>query len=217
LTNMNEASPTAGEPAAGHEDLHTAPRGDHSEAALAFTRGASDVRIHPEQEAERLFTARFTGRQPTVSAARGTVSIRYPAQLSRRTGGDVTLNPHLTWAIRVQGDASRLNADLTQVGLSAIDIDGGASQVTLRLPPPGDVTVPVRIGGGASHVTVLRPAGVVARLTVSKGAADLAFDEQRFGAVGGEIKLQSPPAPGQTGCYEISIGSGASHLIVATT
>jgi hypothetical protein len=136
--------------------------------------------------------------------------------LNFRTGGDVTLNPDVTWTIRIQGGAGDLDADLTQVGLSAIDIDGGASKVTLHLPPPGDITVPVRIGGGASHVTVLRPAGVIARLDISRGAADLAFDEQRFGAVGGEIQLESPPTADGTGRYDITIGSGASHLTVAT-
>jgi hypothetical protein len=49
----------AGDPVAGREDHHTAPRGDRTEATLAFTRGASDIHIHPEQVAARLFTARF--------------------------------------------------------------------------------------------------------------------------------------------------------------
>jgi hypothetical protein len=73
---------SAGEPAAGREVLHTARRGDHTEVTLARTRRASDIRIHPEQAPDRLFIARFTGRQPTVSVARGTVSIRYPVGLS---------------------------------------------------------------------------------------------------------------------------------------
>lgn len=208
--------PSAGEPAAGRED-HTAPRGDHTEATLAFSRGASEIRIDPEQILDRLFTARFTGRQPAVSVARGTVSIRYPVGLSFRTGGEVSLNPDVTWAIRIQGGADGLHADLTRVGLSMIDIDGGASQVSLRLSSPGDATVPIRIGGGASRVTIHRPTGVATRLNVSKGAADLTFDEQRFGAIGGEIQLESPPTAGGTGRYDISIGSGASHLTVATT
>ena len=208
--------PSAGEPAAGREDHHTAPRGDHAEATLAFSRGASDIRIDPEPRSDRLFTARFTGRKPTVSVAGGTVSIRYPAALNFRTRGDVALNPDVTWTIRIQGGADGLHADLARVGLSAIDIDGGASQVTLRLPSPGDTAIPIRIGGGASHVTILRPPGVVARLNISKGAADLAFDEQRFGAIGGEIQLESPPTAGGTGRYDIDIGSGASHLTVAT-
>jgi hypothetical protein len=208
---------SAGEPAAGREDHHTALRGDHTEATLEFTRGASEIRLDPEQTPDRLFTAQFTGRQPAVSVARGTVSIRYPVGLSFRTGGEVRLNPDVTWAIRIQGGADGLHADLARVGLSVIDIDGGASQVTLRLPSPGDTAIPIRIGGGASHVTVLRPTGVATRLNVSRGAADLAFDEQRFGAIGGEIRLESPPTAGGTGRYDITIGSGASHLTVATT
>jgi len=208
--------PSAGEPAAGREDHHTAPRGDHTEATLDFTREASEIRIDPEQTRDRLFTARFAGRHAAVSVVRGTVSIRYPVGLNIRTGGDVTLNPDVTWAIRIQGGASGLHADLARVGLSAIDIGGGACHVILRLPSPGDTAIPIRIGGGASHVTIHRPAGVIVRLNVSKGAADLAFDEQRFGAIGGEIQLESPPTADGTGRYDITIGSGASHLTVAT-
>jgi hypothetical protein len=147
---------SAGDPVAGRED-HTAPRGDQAEATLAFTRGASDIHIHPEQTPDRLFSARLTGRQPTVSVARGPVSIRYPVGLNFRSGGEVALNPDVTWTIRIQGGASGLDADLARLGLSAIDIDGGASDVILRPPPHGDITVPVRIGGGASRDTILRP------------------------------------------------------------
>jgi hypothetical protein len=196
---------------------HTAPRGEHTEATLDFTRGASSVHILPEQAPDRLFTAQFTGRQPTVSVTGGTVSIRYPVGPNFRTGGEVTLNPDLSWTIRIQDGAVGLDADLTRVGLSAIDVDGGASRVTLHLPRPDDVIIPVHISGGASRVTILRPTGVATRLYVRKGAAELAFDKQRFGAVGGEVQLESPPVAGSAGRYDITIGSGASHLTVTTT
>jgi hypothetical protein len=137
--------------------------------------------------------------------------------LNFRSDGEVALSPDVTWTDRIQGGASNLDADLARVGLSAIDIDGGASDVMLRLPPPGDITVPVRIGGGASRVTVIRPAGAVARLRVSRGVADPTFDEQRLGAIGGEIWLESPPAVDRTARYGITIGSGASNLTVNTT
>jgi hypothetical protein len=45
--------------------------------------------------------------------------------------------------------------------------------------------VPVRIRGGASHVRMRRPAGVPVRLHVGHGIADLRFDDQELGAVGG--------------------------------
>jgi hypothetical protein len=129
----------------------------------------------------------------------------------------VSLNPDVTWAIRIQGGADDVYGELCRIGLSMVDIDAGASEVYLRLASPGSATVPIRIGGGASRVTILRPVGVATRLNISKGAADLSFDEQRFGAIGGEIQLESPSTAGGTGCYDISIGSGASHLTVATT
>jgi hypothetical protein len=75
--------------------------------------------------------------------------------------------------------------------------------------------VPIRIGGGASNVTILRPPHVGARLRVKRGAAHLAFDEQRLGAIGGLIRFESSPDGTTTG-YDIHVGSGANRLTVAT-
>jgi hypothetical protein len=63
----------------------------------------------------------------------------------------------------------------------------GASQVEVRCPAAG--VVPVRIRGGASQVRIRRLAGVPVRLRVGRGVADLRFDEQAWGAVGGGLRL----------------------------
>jgi hypothetical protein len=91
----------------------------------------------------------------------------------------------------------------------------GASRVELRLPRPSGV-VPVRIGGGASHVRIRRPAGTPAQLRIGRGVADLSFDEQEFGAVGGRLRLESPQAGSADGRYEIEIAGGAAHVQVTT-
>jgi hypothetical protein len=76
--------------------------------------------------------------------------------------------------------------------------------------------VPVRIGGGASHVRIYRPAGTPARLWIGRGVADLTFDEQHFGAVGGRLRLESREADSTDGRYDIEVAGGASHVQVTT-
>jgi hypothetical protein len=94
-------------------------------------------------------------------------------------------------------------------------VSGGASRVELTLPQPSG-TVPVRVLGGASNVAIHRPEGVAAHVRVGSGSTHLAFDDQRFGAVGGEVSLQSPDYEGASDRYEITITGGASSLTIDT-
>jgi hypothetical protein len=68
--------------------------------------------------------------------------------------------------------------------------------------------------GGASNVAIHRPGGVAAQLRVVGGSTNLAFDERRFGAVGGEVSLQSPDYEGASDRYDITITGGASSVII---
>jgi hypothetical protein len=192
---------------------HTADRGDVSSCVLKVMPGAADLVIHAEQAPDRLFTARFESPQPAVSVAGGTVRVRYRYS-HLRTRGEVALAPTVRWAVELRGGAHKVDADLTDVPLAYFDIDQGANLVTLRVSPLAG-WVPVRIGGGASHVTIVRPSTAGARLHVQRGAAHLVFDGQHFGAVGGEVRMESPQAGGAGG-YDIHVGAGARYLTVAT-
>jgi hypothetical protein len=49
---------------------------------------------------------------------------------------------------------------------------------------------------------------------VGGGSTNLAFDEKRFGAAGGEVSLQSPDYESASDRYDITITGGASNLTV---
>lgn len=195
---------------------HAAPRGDLAAATITFTPGAFGVTICAGGEPDRLFTARFAGRQPVVSVADTTVSIDYRGRPGRNSPGVVLLNPDVAWAVRVEGEADDLEADLAKLAVTLIHIGGGARQVMVRLPLPCRRWVPVRIRGGARRVAVVRPAGVGATLHVRRGVADLTFDARHVDAVGGSLDLVSPPGEPQSGRYDLVVGLGASHLTLST-
>jgi hypothetical protein len=205
-------------PAAGQH--FSAPRGAHTQGRLEFPRGAAHLTIHGAS-IQDLFRARFDQPAPSVGVDGGTVTVRYPRFGERgglrpwaRRGGDVTLNQEVAWHIEVRGGVAYLDADLRVLRLEALDLGRGASQVEVRLPRPAGV-VPVSIHGGASHVRIRRPAGVPVRLRVGHGVADLRFDEQQWGAVGGELRLATPEAAQGPDRYQIEIGSGAAHLEIS--
>jgi hypothetical protein len=138
----------------------------------------------------------------------------WPRPWARR-GGQVTLNKDVSWDLSIQGGVAQLEADLRGLQAEAIEVSHGASRLDLRLPRPSGV-VPVRIGGGASHVRIRRPAEAPARLRIGRGVTDLTFDEQHFGAVGGRLRLDSRQAAAADSRYEIEISGGASDVQVTT-
>jgi hypothetical protein len=200
---------------------YSVPRGSLSRGRLEFPRGAARLTLRGEAIPE-LARARFDPPGPSVTARGGAVSVRYPRfaprawlRLWRRRGGQVTLNSDVAWELGMRGGVAHLDADLRELTLEALEVRRGASRVELRLPRPSGV-VPLRIGGGASHVRIRRPAGTPARLRIGRGVTDLTFDNQEFGAVGGRLRLESPQADGAADRYEIEIGGGAAHVQIAT-
>jgi hypothetical protein len=199
----------------------SAPRGSLRRGRLEFARGAARLTIRGAGITE-LFRARFDRPVPSVSVREGAVTVRYPRFSLRgwprpwvRRGGQVTLNDAVSWELSIRGGVAHLDADLRGLRVEAIEVSHGASRLDLRLPRPSGV-VPVRIGGGASHVRIRRPAGTPARLRVGRGVTDLTFDEQEFGAVGGRLRLESRQAAAAAGGYEIEIAGGAAHVQVTT-
>src|SRR5215472_9312263 len=95
-----------------------------------------------------------------------------------------------------------------------LEITGGASHLELTLGQPHGV-VPVRVRGGASHVTIWRPADVPVGVSVRGGVRELELDDQRFGAIGGRTQVSTGAWRQAESRYDLEIGGGASHLTVA--
>jgi hypothetical protein len=83
---------------------------------------------------------------------------------------------------------------------------GGASGVVVTLPRPSG-TVSVGVSGGPAT----QPSTVAARISVGRGASKLTFDEQCFGAIGGETRLQSPHYEGAADRYDIEVSGGPAN------
>ena len=193
------------------------PLGSATSGHLRFVRGASNVTIHRDPSTDDLYRARFEGPLPEARAEGGIVTIKYPRTLHpfdwRKWDTDIVLNGQIPWEIGVVGGVSRLDADLSGLRLDSFDVSGGASKVEMTLPKPSGA-VSIRFDGGASDVTIRRPAGVAARVRARGGASNLTLDDQHFGAIGGETRLERPDYSGATDRYEITITGGASNVAI---
>jgi len=113
----------------------------------------------------------------------------------------------------IQGGASDVTAELGGLDLAGLEVKGGLSMIRLELPTPSSV-VPIRISGGASDVTVRRPAGVAARVHLKGWASFFVFDDQTFSAVGNDVRLQNPGFELTAPYYDIEVVGSASMVTI---
>jgi hypothetical protein len=190
----------------------TAPLGSVEMGRLEFTRGASHLTIGVDPSMDDLFRSRFDGKVPEVAVDGGTVSVKYRPSFHPPTG-EITLSGRVPWTIRAHWGMSDVTADLEGLELRDLEISGGSSRFEIRLPRPGS-SIPVRIGGGASDVEVIRPAGVPVRVRIGGGASKLAIDDFSVGSAGGKTDWKSPDYDSAEQRYDIEIGAGASKVTV---
>jgi len=203
----------------GEGRISSAPLGECASGRLVVSSGVSRLTLRSDESMTELYQARFEGPLPEVKAKDGVVTIRYPRRMivpgKEQRAAEVTLSVAIPWQIVIQGGASDVNADLGSLNLAGLEVKGGLSSIHLDLPKPSGA-VPVRISGGASEITVRRPAGVAARAHLKGWVSTFVFDDQTFGDVGNNVWLQSsgfePTAP----YYDIEVASSASTVTITS-
>ena len=197
----------------------TAPLEGVRRGRLVFSSWASRLNLRGDAAMDELYRASFEGPVPDVKVEGGIVTLRYPRRLRlfdrSKQGAEVVLNAAVPWQIELKGGASEVVAELTGLDLSGLEVRGGASSFRVELPEPSG-TVPVRIAGGASEIVVRRPPRVAARVRLKGWASQLTFDDQTFGAVGSDVRLQSPGYEDAAGRYDVEISGSASDLTLTT-
>ena len=203
----------------GGEGIFSAPLGDLESGRLVISSGISRLTVHADAGMAELYQARFEGPMPDVKAQDGVVTIRYPRRLwipgREQRAAEVTLSAAVPWRIMIQGGASEVIAELGGLDLAGLEVKGGLSSTRLELPVPSGM-VPIRISGGASEVTIQRPAGVAARVHLKGWASQFVFDDQTFSAMGNDVRLQSPGYEAAAPCYDIEVASSASMVTITS-
>ena len=197
----------------------SAPLGSASAGRLEFTKGAAKISLKGDPALTDLYQASFVGPVPEITVNGNTVVVQQRRRFRpfdwRAQSADFTLSTAVPWDISLRGGMWKLAADLTALRVTSLEVTGGASDIEVRLPAPAG-TVPVRVSGGASKVTLLRPRGSEARAEVAGGASQLIFDDQRLGAIGGRTVLASGGFVDAADRYEIRFTGGANQATVAT-
>ena len=201
----------------GNEETLSAPLGNLERAQLVISSDTFGLNLRTGNLKDALYRARFEGPVPDVKVKDGVVTIRYPRRLwlpgMKKRAAEVTLSVAIPWQIVLQGGASEITADLSNLNLASLELKGGAHTAQIELPAPSGV-VPLRISGGASETTIRRPAGTAARVHLKGWASEFVFDDQIFSAVGNDVRLQSQGFDSDAPFYDIEVDSSASQLTI---
>jgi hypothetical protein len=186
------------------------------EATLRFLNGAARLTVVTSSTDGSLFTAKFHGGRPTTREEGDTVVVQYRRSpfAHFRTSGTITLDADRRWHVEIQGGLAHSTFDLRDTDVASVTVRGGISSLELQLPRPVGTTT-VDVTGGVNAVTITRPDGVPAHVTINGGAANLVLDAQRFRAVGGGVDLRSAPGDADEG-LEVRVRGGARSLSVVT-
>jgi hypothetical protein len=195
------------------------PLGLATSGHLVFASGADGVTLRADRELPDLYRAHFEDHVPSVRVEGGRVTIQYGRlpffdwlAHTREPLADVTLNGSIPWEIEFHGGVSRLDADLSELALRALDLSS-SSQVALTLPQPSGAVF-VNVSGSVSDMTIHLPHGVPVRVRIDGGVSRLALDEQRWGAVGRGIHWQTPDYDSAADRYDVSMVGSASNLTI---
>ncbi len=210
-----EEEPPPVEP--GDGAITSAPIDGATRGTLRIASGVAHLELRAGRIKD-LFRATFHGKPPAVRVEGGNVHLKTRGFGLFGWGGgvaEIVLTTNVPWTIDVRGGVSDLDAILTELELERIDVHGGASQVSFRLPTPRG-TVPIRIVGGASKVSFRRPAKAAVQVVVTGGASGLRVDRRSAEAGSGVVRLATEGYESATERYIIEITGGASEITIAT-
>ncbi len=203
----------------GEEGLFSAPLEDVESGRLVVSSGLSRLTVRAGDVKGALYQASFAGPVPDVKVKDGVITVRYPRRLwisgGEQRGAEIALSAAIPWRIAIQGGASEIIAELGSLNLAGLEVKGGLSSIRLELPEPSGV-VPIRISGGASDIVIRRPAGVAARAHLKGWVSTFVFDDQTYGDVGNDVRLQSPGYEAAARRYDIEVASSASMITVTS-
>jgi len=166
------------------------PRGDTTQLTLTLNAGATRAygvsggatALVEAHSAEPDLRVRIAGTTPSPIVRLDQVS---PNGFFQPGGADIQVRiaSDVPTSLTINAGAGQFDIDLSDVRVTAADVNVGASSMRFVLPKPsGDVAI--EMNGGASNIVITVPEGVEARISTSGGLLSLRSDNPRLGNTG---------------------------------
>jgi hypothetical protein len=205
---------STGRAAAIRSTVAVAPQGAVSGAQLDIQSGAGSLTLRTRNlgaDLYRISTPAGSGLSPVVvrHGNRFQVFLRGhgpgPAALT------VLLSSSAVWSIRLDGGSSDLVADLGTGRLRDLDLVAGNAHVSLVLPQPHG-TVPVRVAGGASQLTIRAPRAAPVRFELDGGAGSAVLDGTSHTGIAGGTVFTPPLWSSAANRYDVVASAGVGSI-----
>jgi len=190
-------------------------------ASLKISHGAGELSIHSGANPSELLHGSFAGgleQKATRNGDRLEVRMKpakdvmdFPFFGPRvQLDWDVALNPQIPTALTLNVGANKAMLDLSDLSLTDLKLETGASETRVTLPAIGRYRADFDLG--AASLNVIVPDGLSARIHVSVGMAGVSVDETRFPRNGNYY--QSPNYDSATNAVDMTIDAGAASIKV---
>lgn len=167
--------------------------------------GVTSAEVEIDFGAGRLEVGSLPADSPNLAEGKGNPGLEQDFQLRNGTGDlrlrisgrtavwpftegglrlEADLHPTIPLDLAVKTGASVADLDLTDLKVTRLRLETGASRVDLRLPATAGTTEAL-VKAGAARVTITIPIGVAARISESTGVGSFEIDQSRFPKVGG--------------------------------
>jgi hypothetical protein len=195
--------------------------GSSKTAALQVDVGNVNMTVEGDRSlGSDLYRAKveYSGLKPTVDfdAASGVLHIEQRGGISffgnPRFVLDLRINPAVLWSFNINSGAANGTFKLSQVRVTGIELNTGASRENITLGVPTG-RVPITVNGGALTILIHRPDGVEASAQVSGGAVNLTADGHGERGIGSK-SWQSDGYDGAQDAYRIEVSGGACIVTV---
>jgi hypothetical protein len=124
---------------------------------------------------------------------------------------NVRLNAGIPIELECATGASKSMLDLSELKITELDLETGASKTDIVLPAHAGYTK-VKVQAGAASVDVRVPGGVAARIHTESGLSSIHIDQTRF--PGGGNRYESPDYPTAPNKVDIEIETGVGSVTI---
>ncbi len=152
----------------------------------------------------------LSGSAPIVLSLAGSASSGHGAAYAV----SVVLSSSVVWSLDFASGTQRTDADLRGGHVGGIAVTAGSDILDISLPRPAG-TLPFLLAGGVSQFLLSLPGGVPARVKVGGGASYVSLDDQDLTGVAGGTVLTPPGWIGAASRFDIDASSGFSRLTVS--
>jgi hypothetical protein len=194
------------------------PVQEATSAYLRFNHGAGRFNLNSGAGPGEILNGVFGGgldQKAKIADGRLELKMRSPAQFWAWGPGDtldwdVHLNQDLPLSLKVDSGASVSIFDLSDLKVTDLDVDTGASSTEIMLPGHAGMTN-VDIDTGAASLKLHIPIGVAARIRVKSGLASVKINQDRFPRLEGGI-CQSSDYATASNRADITINTGVGAV-----